>query len=216
VYSSSLFITTTSSQQLHHCCSRLQVEIRDAGVVPPIPPEPQPSDFPLKPLGEAKFWELIKRRQVDGKWQGIRLTHENKTHKCEMCSSHSRVQRELDAAQQLLDELPVDVNKTEISKKISKLGLMIERRVRHKGQLKHQRDWIKENVTAKLSLTSKTCMMQLDYVSFYNSDGAKVYNLVCVLHYRVDDDGSAASSVRTCFHLCALPSPRMALMSHLF
>ena len=200
-------IAATSSLHLHHCCSLLQVEITDADAFPQMSFQPQPSDFPLKPLGYTKFWDLLKRRQVDGQWQGIRLTHENKTHKCEMCSSHRRVQRELDGQQQLLDQLPANVDNTEISKKVRKLELMLERRVRHAAQLKHQRNWIKTNVTAELSLTSKTCMMQFDYVSFYNSNGSKVYNLVCVLHYRVDDDGSTLSSVHTCFHLCQLPSP---------
>ena len=168
----------------------------DAQADPGNPPPPQPSDFPLKPLGYAKFWGIIKRRQVDGQWQGIRLTHENKTHKCEMCSSQRKVEQALAAAQKQLDDLPAGQSNTEISKVVRKWELMKERRVRHQAQLKHQRQWITENITAELSLTSRTCMMQLDYVSFYNSNGGKVYNLVCVLHYRVDDDGITRPSVR--------------------
>ena len=192
----------------------------DAQADPEAPLPPKYRDFPLKPFGYKKFWALIKRRQVDGEcgkeWQGIRLTKESLSHKCGMCSSERKVDQELCLAQLQLEALPVNQPNKEISKNVTRLEQMCGRRVRHKKQLAHQRTWIKTNVTAELSLTNKTCMMQLDFVSFYNSNGAKMYNLVCVLHYRVHDDGTPPSSLCACFRRCSslacARSPRIVLV----
>ena len=134
-------------------------------------------DESLRPLSYNAFWDAIKRK----KGEGIRLTYLRHPHPCDMCATLPVYEAKLKAARLAVANEPDAKKKSALGKEVVRLRGLWERRVAHVKTFDHQREWINTNVIWKLE--PGQALVQADYVSFYNSLGKKVHDLVLVIHY---------------------------------
>ena len=73
---------------------------------------------------------------------------------------------------------------------------MNARRAHHATQLKHQRPWIDTNIVNKLE--PWRLLIQVDYVSYYNTLGQTVHDLILVLHWVERRNGTTAAIIVAC------------------
>jgi hypothetical protein len=131
----------------------------------------------IRPLGYNAFWNSIKRK----KGEGIRLTHLRHPHPCDMCRTLPLYKKQLEQAILDKDAEQDASKKSKLGKEVTRLQRLVDWRAHHQRTLDHQRKWNTENVTMKLE--PHQCLVQADYVSFYNTLGQKVHDLVLVIHF---------------------------------
>lgn len=145
--------------------------------------DPQENDEHLRPLSYNAFWSVIKRKQGEG----IRLTYLRHPHPCDMCDTLAAYEEELEQARTAKKKEEDAAKKSALGREVTRLQHLVERRLAHRKVLDHQRPWINENVIWKLK--PHQCLVQADYVSFYNTLGKKVHDLVLVIHYVTREGG---------------------------
>ena len=126
------------------------------------------------PLSYIKFWSLVKRK----KGEGLRLTHLKHPHPCEMCDTLPAFEKELKDALLALSVCNDSTESDKLGKDIVHIRGMVNRRRAHRLALDHQRPWI--NLNIRIKLAPGDTMVQADYVSFFNSKGKKVHDLILV------------------------------------
>jgi hypothetical protein len=145
--------------------------------------EAKDHDELLRPLSYNAFWDLLKRK----KGEGIRLTYLRHPHPCEMCETLPSYEAKLKEALLAKEREPDATKKSKLGKEVKRLQGLRDRRLAHRKTLDHQRAWINKNVIWELR--PGQCLVQADFVSFYNTLGKKVHDLVLVIHYVTREGG---------------------------
>jgi hypothetical protein len=119
----------------------------------------------------------------------MRLTWDRNPKVCDMCD---RLEDLIEECKSLKSRCAAEPNNTELKAFRATRMMQLNKALKHRRDLAHQRSWIETNIENKL--VPGQCLLYWDYFSFYpfppTNPSATVHDLVMVIKFRLCPGGA--------------------------